>query len=178
MNKQLFIKDTPFDKSKFEPVSNWIDRPEGGLWTADYNEENGSTWLSSGTFDFESDNLIGHVFSVNPQANILTLNTVKDALDILSIYRISTRVQPSRGLDGTETTIGQYKIDFEKMSQTYDAISVSHEVANGDSKHDGRFSPFPDWRIASTLWFNIDHLELENKLSTKELKALLMNARV
>ncbi|MDP7989457.1 hypothetical protein Q9B79_06620 [Bacillus sp. MHSD_36] len=179
MNKQLFIKDNPFDKSQFEPVSNWLDRPDGGLWTADYNEGNGSAWLSSGTFHFESDNPpVGYVFSVNSQANILNLNTVKDALDSFPNYYISTFSPAPIRLDGTESHIGKYKIDFEKMAQTYDAIRVSHEVANGDVQHNGKYSPFAEWRIASTLWFNTNHLEQTDELSTEKLKELLMNARV
>ncbi|MEI2319015.1 hypothetical protein [Bacillus paramobilis] len=177
MNKQLFIKNTPFNKSKFEPISNHLNRPEGGLWTADYNTEDGSTWLLSGHVDFKYGNPLGFIFNVKPEANILILNTVKDALEILPSYFIST-FAPANTINGIEINIGIDKIDFEKMSQTYDAISVSHEVANGDSKHDGRFSPFADWGIASTLWFNIDNLELENELSTEELKELLMNAKV
>ncbi|MED1060413.1 MULTISPECIES: hypothetical protein [Bacillus] len=37
---------------------------------------------------------------------------------------------------------------------------------------------FAEWGIASTLWFNTDHLELENELSTEELKALLINSKI
>ncbi|MCU4979599.1 hypothetical protein OB987_18400 [Bacillus cereus] len=178
MNKQLFIKNTPFNKSKFQSISNWLNRPEGGIWTADYNEEYGSTWLTSGNILFEHTDPLGFVFNVNPEANVLTLNTVEDALKILPSYLISTFVKAPTNLYEKELAIGVYKIDFEKMSQTYDAISVSEEVANGEIQHKGKFSPFADWRIASTLWFNLDHLELESKLSTEELKALLMNAKV
>ncbi|KAA0775802.1 hypothetical protein DN392_12690 [Bacillus sp. BB51/4] len=176
MNKQLFIKNTPFNRSNFEPISNWLNRPEGGIWTADYNGNYGSAWLTSGNVIFEHINPLGFIFKVNPKANILTLNSVKDALDILPEYHISTIFPAPTRPDGTEVGVGTYKIDFEKMSKTYDAISVSREVARADIRHNGRYSPFADWGIASTLWFNTDHLELEMELSTKELKELLMNA--
>lgn len=178
MNKQLFITNEPFNKHQFEPIINHLSRPEGGLWTADYSIEDGSTWLLSGHVDFEYSNPLGYVFNIKPEANILNLNTVKDALEILPSYLISTFVQAPTNIYGKEIAIGVYKIDFEKMSQTYDAISVSAEVANGDIQYNGKFSPFADWGIASPLWFNTNHLEQIDKLSTEKLKELLMNARV
>ncbi|CAM3855567.1 hypothetical protein BAQ46_00755 [Bacillus paranthracis] len=114
--------------------------------------------------------------NVDPKANILTLNKVKDALEILPEYRISTIYPAPTRPGGTEVGVGTYKIDFEKMSKTYDAINVSREVARADIRHTERYSPFAGWGISSTLWFNTDHLELESELSTKELKELLMNA--
>ncbi|MGQ8855396.1 hypothetical protein [Bacillus sp. SRB_8] len=175
MNKQLFIQDVPFNKSQFEPISNHLSRPEGGLWTADYSVEDGSTWLLSGHVDFEYSNPLGFVFNIKPEANILTLNTVQDALEILPSYLISTFIQAPTNLRGKEVAIGVYEIDFEKMSQTYDAISVSHDVANGEIQHNGKFSPFADWEIASTLWFNTNHLELVQELTTAQLKEKQMN---
>ncbi|WP_144477478.1 hypothetical protein [Bacillus thuringiensis] len=175
MNKQLFIKNRPFNKQQFESISNHLNRPEGGLWTADYCIEDGSTWLLSGHVDFQHSNPLGFVFNVKPEANILTLKTVKDALELFPSYLISTFVQAPKNLHGKEVAIGVYKIDFEKMSQTYDAISVSHDVANGDIQHNGKFSPFADWGIASTLWFNTNHLELVQELTTAQLKEKQMN---
>ncbi|MED2125439.1 hypothetical protein P4V88_05805 [Bacillus thuringiensis] len=176
MNKQLFIKDKPFNKQQFEPIRNWHSRPEGGLWTADYNEKYGSTWLASGNVLFEYDNPLGFVFNANPKANILILNTVKDTLEILPAYFISTIVPARTRLDGTEVCVGTYEIDFEKMTLNYDAIRVSNEVARADMQYNGKYSPLADWGIASTLWFNTSHLELVDKLSTEELKGLYMNA--
>ncbi|MEW4236008.1 hypothetical protein Q0N71_23040 [Bacillus thuringiensis] len=178
MNKQLFINNKPFNKHQFEPIINHLSRPEGGIWTADYSIEDGSAWLLSGNVDFANSNPLGIVFNIKPEANILNLNTVKDALEILPSYLISTFVQAPINIHGKEVAEGVYEIDFEKMSQTYDAISVSDEVANRYIQYNGKFSPFTDWEIASTLWFNTNHLEQIDELSTEKLKELLMNARV
>ncbi|EEM02320.1 hypothetical protein bmyco0002_53290 [Bacillus pseudomycoides] len=122
---------------------------------------------------FEQQN--GSILEVKPEAKILSIHTIEDAFGIFPDYLICNSIPASKNANGIETSLGVYEFDFEKMAQTYDAISVSREVTNGDDQYNGQFSPFADWGIASTLWFNTNHLELVKELTTEQLKKMRMN---
>ncbi|MED4749932.1 hypothetical protein [Brevibacillus choshinensis] len=173
-NMQLFVSNKEFDLSKVEPVINRYDRPLGGLWTSTYIPGKGSQWLQSQLCVVNPDSF-GFIFDCDPAAKILDINNIPDAIEIFEDFNLGVFIPSFKNLVGEETALGVYKIDFESMARQYDAIHVSGDAVRIHKKHQGRFSPFADWNVDSTVWFNINRLKLIETLDYEtllELKSL------
>jgi hypothetical protein len=170
-NKQLFVSNKEFDLSKVEPIKNRHNRPFGGLWTSTYRVDIGSEWLQSQLCVLTSDS-VGFIFECDTEARVLEIMNVSDAVDVLDKYCLEVLISPPTRPDGEEIALGHYKIDFESMAQIYDAIHVAGEAVRIYEQHNGRFSPFADWLVDSTVWFNTKHLKLIGTLDYPQLLAL------
>ncbi|MFE4522464.1 hypothetical protein ACFRCQ_09970 [Cytobacillus firmus] len=51
MQTQLYVhpwyKEETFSIAKVDPIENYLNKPEGGLWSSTYDEEFGSEWVKS-----------------------------------------------------------------------------------------------------------------------------------
>ncbi|MBL4968970.1 hypothetical protein J9345_11555 [Bacillus subtilis subsp. subtilis] len=174
MQNQLFItpdfknNESVFNPSCFTVVENYMEKPEGGFWTSSFNEEFGSEWLSS-QFIIEDFNLKGYLFKVDDQAKVLDIDNLEKAFQVLDEFCIGTVFKSPVGFDGKEVSCSTYKIDFEKIALSFDAVSVSGDACNLHLQYKGKYSPFASWSLESTVWFNLEHLTLIKELSHSEL---------
>lgn len=168
-DKYLFVSRHDFNLSNFEQVRNRNSRPYGGLWTSTFNRETGSEWLQS-KLCYLTEDAKGYVLECEPSSNILSINTVSEALAALDKYCIEQTIFARR--DGEEYALGLYVIDFELISKHFDAIHVTGEAVQIYKKHKGRFSPFADWLVDSTVWFNANRIKLIETLDNHTLLEL------
>jgi len=140
---QTSLKD--FDVTKIKPVANRIldeegglafhSKPYGGLWSAIYDEDDGSTsW----------ENLIGktegytsHTITPKDDSKILALNSRDDYIAILDAY--GTTIEEYDMYFGSFGSVTKRAIDFEKLSEHYDGFYLTDDgvYANGKSVRAG-----------------------------------------
>ncbi|PKR82397.1 hypothetical protein [Heyndrickxia camelliae] len=153
MVTQLYIhpwyKEDEFSLKKVEPIENYLSKPNGGLWTSSYNPDFGSAWLKSGYVEIKN-GIEGYLINVSNDAKVLYVDTLEKAKEVAKKYYL-----------GSFLTTDIF--DFEKMSKEYDGINVS----NGGLL---KISPFWEWNIESTLWFNVSKLEVTETLKVLKFK--------
>lgn len=144
MRKQLYVhpwfkKEEQFSLNCVDSIENHLSKPDGGLWTSTFNEEFGSEWLKSEFIEFK-EGMKGYIFEVFDDANILYVDSLEIANIVAKEYFV-------------ERVMTTSVYDFEKMSLEYDAINLKGEALS-------RHSPFSEWYIESTLWFNVKKLRI------------------
>ena len=101
-----------FDKNKFEPIKNRpeITKPKGGLWASREDSNSGwRNWCENNEYKIDTNKYFK--FRLKDNAKILTLTDKAQLYDLpkaKSILPIETFTM----------------IDFEKLSEEYDAIEV------------------------------------------------------
>lgn len=93
-----WFKQDPFSLERVVPVENYLDKPEGGLWTSTYNEIYGSDWLKSNTTEIKRGTK-GYILEANAYANLIKVDTMQKALEISKGYYID-RFMSKNILDG------------------------------------------------------------------------------
>lgn len=139
-----------FALNQVHPIKNHLHKPEGGLWTSSYNQKIGSEWLQSDFVELKS-GCRGTLLQVVGNPNILSIKTVEQAKKVASTYFL-----------GQVLTLNCY--DYEKMTEYYDGIRIY-----GEALHEG--SPFWEFNLESTLWFNVNHLRVLEKIVVLKYKS-------
>lgn len=167
MPPQLFVGRKLLDNDSLEvssknmqPIKNaqW-SKPSGGLWTSTYDPTCGSDWVqwnlregparvlgedadkhweetSEIPWDFRK--LYFHAYVLYPKlASIFVIDSIEDLIYLRQNYSENKEV-------------GRLKLDFEKMSQDFDALHLTQngqwETRFGDPNIYG-------WDVESTIWF-------------------------
>ena len=136
------------------PVVNSYVKPIGGFWTSTYDDELKSDWYQwckSENFNFPPKSM----YKLTPKADakILVIDTM---LDLIEAYQVYPMDRPE------ELSKTSKWLDFEKMSENYDAIHLTQEGqwrtrwSGGDI-----LAPITDetninlygWDCECTLWF-------------------------
>lgn len=130
-----------FDRNLFAPIENkpYFTKPSGGLWASRTDAKYGwKDWCINNDFaECRKDN--SFTFTLKDGAKVLEVNSVKDLEKVPKIKN-----------DGEIYTM----IDFEKLSESYDAIEV-----NISSDHNLYFTLY-GWDCDSILIMNPDIVQM------------------
>lgn len=141
METQVFLGEKPCE-DKLEPVENsdFLNKPEGGLWTSTLTNDNESAWVKwcrrERWWNTESREL--WALEVG-DADIYEIDTVADLGAIIEVFQ-------------ADTPLSMPQLDFEALAEVYDGI---HLTANGQAVT--RFIPEANlygWDCESTLFFD------------------------
>lgn len=147
-------------KEKFESVKNAprLFKPYGGFWTSSYMNENlGSAWVQTNLehnsiFVPSSKLWTSYLLYPSSHAKIYTIDSYYDLENLMKKFRQLFRFHNTSGLKEK-----LYTLNFEKLSQYYDAIHLTQkgmsETANSYPLH------LKTWDLESTLWFNFDYFD-------------------
>lgn len=130
-----------FDRNLFAPIENkpYFTKPSGGLWASRTDAKySWKDWCENNDFvECEKDS--SFTFTLKDSARVLEVNSVKDL-----------KKAPKLKGDGEIYTM----IDFEKLSESYDAIEV-----NISSDHNLYFTLY-GWDCDSILIMNPDIIQV------------------
>lgn len=114
MDKYIHYGHTSFDKNLFRQITNnnFFTKPDGGFWASNTKAKYGwKEWCEENDFrDCSKDN--NFIFVLTNDAKILKIDLV-DQLNVLP------KVKSDFGISNWTM------LDFEKLSESYDAIEVS-----------------------------------------------------
>ena len=108
----------------FNKVKNkeYINKPEGGIWSSPYteNEEYKSDWLRFCIEeDFNTGNIeIGVLFNIKEDSRVFVIDSMDDLKELYKKYKRNER---------TGSILCEYYLDFEKLALDYDAIYLTSE---------------------------------------------------
>ena len=136
-----------FELERVDGIENHFCKPDGGLWTSTFDERIGSAWLQSDYVE-KNKKAVGYLLKVKSEARVLEVNSVKYAKEVAQKYFVND-------------SLGANEYDYEKMSLEYDGVRVSEEALLQQS-------PFREWEIECTLWFNSKVLSVEKVIDVQK----------
>lgn len=136
-------------KISSENSSDWFTKPNGGFWTSTYNSLYGSEWIRWATSEeFRHPPFKCWLVYPNKDAKILHLKDADDWIRFTETYKVpDQRFPPNHILH----TLGQYKIQWEPIAESYDAVHITSECATGGHFLHGLSNNC--WDVESTVWF-------------------------
>lgn len=142
MKTYIHYGQNNFDVDLFAPIENrpYFTKPFGGLWASRTDAKySWNDWCRNNDFaECRNDN--SFTFTLKDGAKVLEINSVKELKEVPKI----------KDDDGVTYTM----IDFEKLSESYDAIEV-----NISSDHNLYFSLY-GWDCDSILIMNPDIIQV------------------
>lgn len=146
------------------PLDNYTFKPNGGLWSSEFNEYIISEW-----FDY--------IISVNPDLQLFkditkaSVFTLKEEAKILKINSYEQIENLSKKYPSYHHILGFYQnltpeytiFDFEELSKEYDGIDVNYYSIN----YFGKLKSFKTWSVNTLLLFNIDCIESYQSIEIK-----------
>ena len=144
-----------FDKTKFDPIKNRLfnNKPAGGFWASRKNAVFGwKNWNDTECFAVcDEKNKID--FTLRTGSRILEIHNTQDVDDIVEKYHVNLPSDKELSTFGPSSSVASYTIDFEKISQDYDAIEC---FVSDDSK---LYYKLYTWDCDSILILNPDIIE-------------------
>ncbi|WP_339061761.1 hypothetical protein [Tepidibacillus marianensis] len=151
---QLNVLSGEINPTKMNPIKNNLSalKPSGGLWTSSYDPFIGSDWVQYsfqvGGFRVpDNETWDGYLLYPNKDVRIYTIDSYKDLESLMKQYRVKSKLK----FPNFYARRVNYSIDFEKISQEYDAIHLTkkgHLLTKKSYPYN-----LDGWDVESTIWF-------------------------
>jgi len=185
ISNQMTLLDTVPAADRLKPVKNpptprgeiikWLSRsghysgnkPQGGLWTSTYTplSEDGcrSDWerglkinlLIQIACPASAANLPAWEIQLSPQARVLTVNTLEEALAFTKKYHLLQFARPKQIRGGIGKLVTTLITDWERAFKEFDGIHLTEQGCDEVTHHkieNGGQTAFDTWHCESTLW--------------------------
>lgn len=120
-------------------------KPVGGLWTSTWNAKQKTSewveWCRDNDFG-NPDNYLWHLLTPSSEVRIAVIDSFADLMALLKSY--------PRPMPSVLAFWEQHYLDFEKMSQDYDAV---HLTVRGQRQTHLSYPGLYGWDCESCLWF-------------------------
>lgn len=146
MVKEFITYGFQYDPCLFKSIKNrhLFGKPSGGLWASPVNSEFGwKDWCNEELFFKHSGLSEGFTWELSDQAKVLVLRNSNDRDLLPERYFLEN--------DEWEELIGKKRLNFERLSEDYDALFLTYSGLRDLSDY---YSGFSTWDCESILVFN------------------------